>query len=83
MIWAVAVFALGIAFIGLVLFPSDRNRQTLKSDPKSVISWKAISRVIFREDPFPLDGLQYILLGFVFVAIGAVGVLLNVIDFLL
>jgi len=82
MIWAIAVLALGVAAIWLGLYSLDSYRQALKSDPRAAISWEVISAAIFHSDTSATYGPKLILLGLVFVVIGAVFIVGNLITLL-
>jgi hypothetical protein len=83
MIWAIAVLGLGIASIWLGLVSLGAYRQALESDPRSAISWDVILSAILHGDTSSTYGPKLILLGLVFVAIGAVVLITELIAFLI
>ena len=83
MIWAIAVFALGVAAIWLGLYSLESYRQALESDPRAAINWEVIASAIFHSDASSTYGPKLILLGLVFVAIGAVFIVAKLIELLL
>jgi len=72
MIWALAVLGLGVASIWLGLLSLGTYRQALESDPRSAIRWDILLSAIFHSDTSSTYGPKLILVGLVFVAIGAV-----------